>query len=97
MVTRTFVDPKHDEFLPVGLARSASKHESNDLLAPPAAAVLVAMQNEEARNQPGVTVGEGAVLTLGSVASTDLAAGGIYTGNPATLTKMRSVETETAR
>jgi len=32
---------------------------------------------------PGVTVGEGAVLALGSVATGDLKAGWIYQGNPA--------------
>lgn len=39
---------------------------------------------------PGVTVGAGAVLTLGSVATSDMEAGGIYSGVPAQLTKMRS-------
>ncbi len=32
---------------------------------------------------PGVTVGEGAILTVGSVANQDLEAGGMYQGNPA--------------
>jgi putative colanic acid biosynthesis acetyltransferase WcaF len=40
---------------------------------------------------PGVLVGEGAVLSLGSVATSDLASWGIYQGVPATLVKQRSV------
>jgi putative colanic acid biosynthesis acetyltransferase WcaF len=42
---------------------------------------------------PGVTVHEGAILTAGSVATKDLLPFGIYTGNPATLTKQRVVRT----
>lgn len=42
---------------------------------------------------PGVTVGEGAILTAGSVAAKDLLPFGIYTGNPAVLTKQRVVKT----
>jgi putative colanic acid biosynthesis acetyltransferase WcaF len=38
---------------------------------------------------PGVTVGEGAVLSLGSVATSDLVAWGIYQGFPASLLKQR--------
>lgn len=38
---------------------------------------------------PGVTVGSHAVLTAGSVATTDLAANGIYQGNPASLKRRR--------
>jgi putative colanic acid biosynthesis acetyltransferase WcaF len=38
---------------------------------------------------PGVTVGEGAVLALGSVATSDLAPWGIYQGVPAMLVKYR--------
>ncbi len=38
---------------------------------------------------PGVTVGSHAVLTAGSVATKDLAAHGIYRGNPAVLVKPR--------
>jgi putative colanic acid biosynthesis acetyltransferase WcaF len=40
---------------------------------------------------PGVTVGEGAVLALGSVATSDLNAWGIYRGLPASLVKQRVV------
>ena len=40
---------------------------------------------------PGVLVGEGAVLSLGSVATSDLAPWGIYQGVPATLVKRRRV------
>ncbi|MBR6115849.1 MAG: WcaF family extracellular polysaccharide biosynthesis acetyltransferase [Paludibacteraceae bacterium] len=36
---------------------------------------------------PGVTMGAGSVLTVGSVATKDLAADGIYQGNPAVLKK----------
>ena len=42
---------------------------------------------------PGVTVGECAILTAGSVASKDLAPYGIYAGNPAVFTKRRVVRT----
>jgi putative colanic acid biosynthesis acetyltransferase WcaF len=38
---------------------------------------------------PGVIVGEGAVLSLGSVATSDLAPWGIYQGIPATFVKQR--------
>ncbi len=38
---------------------------------------------------PGVTVGQGAVLTMGSVASEDLDKGGVYQGNPAVKTRDR--------
>ena len=40
---------------------------------------------------PGVAVGEGAVLTLGSVATSNLPAWGIYRGVPATLIKQRRI------
>jgi putative colanic acid biosynthesis acetyltransferase WcaF len=40
---------------------------------------------------PGVTVGEGAVLALGSVAMSDLGAWGIYRGAPAVFVKKRVV------
>ena len=40
---------------------------------------------------PGVLVGEGAVLTLGSVATSNLPPWGIYQGVPATLFKQRRV------
>jgi putative colanic acid biosynthesis acetyltransferase WcaF len=40
---------------------------------------------------PGVLVGEGAVLSLGSVATSDLAPWGIYQGVPATLMRQRRV------
>ncbi|MEX0853080.1 MAG: WcaF family extracellular polysaccharide biosynthesis acetyltransferase [Bauldia sp.] len=40
---------------------------------------------------PGVTVGAGAVLSLGSVATSDLAPWGIYRGNPAALLKQRLI------
>lgn len=40
---------------------------------------------------PGVTIGERAVLTLGSVATSDLEADGIYTGNPAERVKTRVI------
>ena len=40
---------------------------------------------------PGVVVGEGAVLSLGSVATSDLAPWGIYQGVAATLVKQRRV------
>jgi len=39
---------------------------------------------------PGVTVGEGAVLALGSVATQDLRAGWIHQGNPASQLRERS-------
>jgi putative colanic acid biosynthesis acetyltransferase WcaF len=38
---------------------------------------------------PGVTIGEGAVLAFGSVATTDLVPWSIYAGNPATLLRAR--------
>jgi putative colanic acid biosynthesis acetyltransferase WcaF len=40
---------------------------------------------------PGVTVGEGAVLTAGSVATKDLVPFGVYAGNPAVYIKERVV------
>jgi putative colanic acid biosynthesis acetyltransferase WcaF len=40
---------------------------------------------------PGVVVGEGAVLSLGSVTTSDLATWGIYQGVPATLVKHRAL------
>lgn len=40
---------------------------------------------------PGVTCKSHAVLTVGSVASADLEAYGIYRGNPAVLTKQRTI------
>lgn len=40
---------------------------------------------------PGVVVGAGSVLTAGSVATRQLQPLGIYTGNPATWTKQRTV------
>lgn len=40
---------------------------------------------------PGVTLGSHAVLTAGSVATKDLAAHGIYRGNPAVLVKQRVI------
>jgi len=43
---------------------------------------------------PGVTVKEGAILTAGSVATKDLQAFGIYTGNPAVFIKQRVVRTQ---
>ena len=39
---------------------------------------------------PGVKIGEGAVLALGSVATSDLAPWSIYAGNPATLLRVRN-------
>jgi putative colanic acid biosynthesis acetyltransferase WcaF len=42
---------------------------------------------------PGVTVGEGAILALGSVATSNLAPRGIYQGLPAVLVKQRIVGT----
>ena len=38
---------------------------------------------------PGVRIGEAAILTAGSVATRNLATGGVYTGNPATYVKDR--------
>lgn len=40
---------------------------------------------------PGVTIGEHSVLTAGSVATKDLAANGIYRGNPAVLARQRVI------
>jgi putative colanic acid biosynthesis acetyltransferase WcaF len=40
---------------------------------------------------PGVSAGRGAVLSLGSVATSDLVAWGIYQGVPATLIKRRAI------
>jgi len=40
---------------------------------------------------PGVTLGSHAVLTMGSVATQNLAANGIYRGNPAVLVKPRVI------
>jgi putative colanic acid biosynthesis acetyltransferase WcaF len=40
---------------------------------------------------PGVVIGSHAVLTLGSVAAANLAANGIYRGNPAVLVKQRVI------
>jgi putative colanic acid biosynthesis acetyltransferase WcaF len=44
-----------------------------------------------ARIAPGVTVGAGAVVTLGSVLLKDAQPNGIYTGNPATLVGERTI------
>jgi putative colanic acid biosynthesis acetyltransferase WcaF len=41
---------------------------------------------------PGLTIGEHAVLTVGSVAVKDLEPFGIYTGNPCVKTKQRQIE-----
>jgi putative colanic acid biosynthesis acetyltransferase WcaF len=46
---------------------------------------------------PGVRVGEGAVLGLGSVATRDLAPGAVYRGNPAVLVGERVMEGERRR
>ena len=43
---------------------------------------------------PGVTVGEGAVLSLGSIATKDLAPWGIYFGNPVKKVKLRKIKDE---
>jgi putative colanic acid biosynthesis acetyltransferase WcaF len=43
---------------------------------------------------PGVTIGRGAVLCLGSVASHSLEAMAIYAGNPAKMIKTRSVKAD---
>ncbi len=43
---------------------------------------------------PGVTVREGAILTAGGVATKDLEAFGIYSGNPAVFIKRRVVRTK---
>lgn len=43
---------------------------------------------------PGVTISEGSVLSLGSVASRNLGAWGIYSGTPATWMKTRFVEND---
>jgi putative colanic acid biosynthesis acetyltransferase WcaF len=43
---------------------------------------------------PGVTVKEGAILTVGGVATKDLKAYGIYSGNPAGFVKQRVVRTQ---
>lgn len=43
-----------------------------------------------ARIAPGVTVGRGAVLAIGSVAVRDLEAQGVFQGNPAVRTRLRS-------
>jgi len=40
---------------------------------------------------PGVTVGEGAILSVGSVATRDLDPWGIYAGNPAVLVRERKM------
>jgi putative colanic acid biosynthesis acetyltransferase WcaF len=40
---------------------------------------------------PGVTIGSHSILTLGSVATKNLAANGIYRGNPAELVKQRVI------
>ncbi len=44
---------------------------------------------------PGVSMGKGAVLSLGSVATSDLAPWGIYQGVPATLVKQRYLSKKT--
>ena len=41
---------------------------------------------------PGVTIGSHAVLTMGSVATKNLAANGIYRGNPAVLVNTRGIK-----
>jgi putative colanic acid biosynthesis acetyltransferase WcaF len=41
---------------------------------------------------PGVTVGENAILTVGSIATKDMETAGIYQGNPAILIKKRIIE-----
>jgi putative colanic acid biosynthesis acetyltransferase WcaF len=44
---------------------------------------------------PGVTIGQGAILTLGSVATQSLSPMTIYTGNPAQPIKTRKIKTPT--
>ncbi len=44
---------------------------------------------------PGVSMGEGAILSLGSVATSDLIPWGIYQGVPATLVKQRHLSKKT--
>jgi putative colanic acid biosynthesis acetyltransferase WcaF len=44
---------------------------------------------------PGVTIGEGAILALGSVTSQSLKPWTIYSGNPAQAIKQRSLKTDT--
>jgi len=41
---------------------------------------------------PGITAGSHAVLTVGSVATSDLEAYGVYQGNPATFVKKREIQ-----
>ncbi len=46
---------------------------------------------------PGVTIGEGAILTIGSVTSRSLDPWTIYSGNPAQAVKQRKLETVESR
>jgi putative colanic acid biosynthesis acetyltransferase WcaF len=50
-----------------------------------------------ARIAPGVTVGAGAVVTLGSVLLKDAQPNGIYTGNPANLVRERTIRDQPGR
>ena len=65
------------------------KSESFDLVTQPIKILDSSWLAAKSIVGPGVTVGEGAVLTLGSVATTDLKPGWIYQGNPAVPLKER--------
>jgi putative colanic acid biosynthesis acetyltransferase WcaF len=64
-----------------------------DLIAEPVTIENFAWVAAKATVGPGVTVGEGAVLSLGSMATSDLVAWGIYRGVPAELDKKRHIRT----
>jgi len=62
-----------------------------DLITKPIVIGNSAWVSAKATVGPGVTVGEGAVLSLGGVATKDLEPWGIYAGNPATKLKTRVI------
>jgi putative colanic acid biosynthesis acetyltransferase WcaF len=67
------------------------KHTTFDLITKPIVIQDGAWVGAGSWVGPGVTLGSHAVLTLGSVATQDLAANGIYRGNPAGLIKQRVI------
>lgn len=64
--------------------------DSFDLVLKPIQVESHAWVGANAKVAPGVTIGEGAVLTMGSVASSDLAAGQVCSGHPAVFIKQRN-------
>ncbi|PWJ56728.1 putative colanic acid biosynthesis acetyltransferase WcaF [Dyadobacter jejuensis] len=68
------------------------KKHTFDLMVSPIVLEAGAWIGAKATVCPGVTVGSHAILTVQSVATSDLLPYGIYQGNPAVLTKKRTIE-----